>query len=167
MHGPVEEPSYYFDPSNPDRLKDLDLLLLTQGWRDFEWKYKELKYLPESGFTISGRVRRSVLNTPLINANVTIGIFQEKNNIITSVKTDSAGRFALDLDNLTGNAKVVVSAMDDKGNFQGRLLLDSVNYSPPEVKKSISRTYHAFREGIRLIMTISNRCRSLMRLRNQ
>jgi hypothetical protein len=146
VHGPVEEPSYYFDPLNHDRLKDLDLLLLTQGWRDFEWKYKELKYLPESGFTISGRVRRSVLNTPLINANVTIGIFQEKNNIITSVKTDSAGRFALDLDNLTGNAKVVVSATDDKGNFQGRLLLDSVNYSPPEVKKSISRTYHAVGE---------------------
>ena len=82
----------------------------------------------------------------MINTTVTIGIFQEKNNIITSVKTDSAGRFALNLDNLTGNAKVVVSATDDKGNFQGRLLLDSVNYSPPEVKKSISRTYHAVRE---------------------
>jgi hypothetical protein len=146
VHGPVEEPSYYFDNSNPDRLKDLDLLLLTQGWRDFEWKYKELKYLPESGFTISGRVRRSALNTPLINAIVTIGIFQEKNNIITSVKTDSAGRFTLDLDNLFGNAKVVVNAMDDKGYFKGRLLIDSVNYSPPEVKKSRSRTYQAVRE---------------------
>ena len=100
VHGPVEEPSYYFDPANPDRLKDLDLLLLTQGWRDFEWKYKELKYLPESGFTISGRLRRSVVNTPLINTTVTIGIFQDKKNIITSVKTDSAGRFSLDLDNL-------------------------------------------------------------------
>jgi len=141
VHGPVEEPSYYFDPANPDRIKDLDLLLLTQGWRDFEWKYKEFKYPPESGFTISGRLRRSVINTPLINATVTIGIFQEKNNIITSVKTDSAGRFTLDLDNLTGNAKVIVNATDDKGNFQGRLLLDSVSYSPPEVKKSKSLTY--------------------------
>ncbi len=36
--------------------------------------------------------------------------------------------------------------MDEKGNFQGRLLLDSVNYSPPEVKKSKSRTYFAVRE---------------------
>jgi hypothetical protein len=146
VHGPVEEPSYYFDPANPDRLKDLDLLLLTQGWRDFEWKYKELKYPPESGFTISGRLKRSFINTPLINATVTIGIFQEKSNIITNVKTDSAGRFTLGLDNLTGNAKVFVNAMDEKGNFQGRLLLDSVNYSPPEVKKSKSRTYFAVRE---------------------
>ncbi len=44
VRGLVEEPSYYFDPSNPDRLKDLDLLLLTQGWRDFDWKYKTMNY---------------------------------------------------------------------------------------------------------------------------
>ena len=146
VHGPVEDPSYYFDPANPDRLKDLDLLLLTQGWRDFKWKYKELKYLPESGFTISGRLRRSIINTPLIYATVTIGIFQDKNNIITSVKTDSTGRFKLDLDHFTGNAKVVINAIDNKGDFQGRLLLDSVNYSPPEVKKSKSRTNFAVKE---------------------
>jgi len=146
VHGPVEEPSYYFDPSNPDRLIDLDLLLLTQGWRDFEWKSRELKYPPESGFKISGRLRRSVVNTPLINATVTIGVFQEKSNIITSVKTDSAGGFTLDLDNLTGNAKVVVTAMDDKGKFQGRLILDSVNYLPPEVKKVKVLKYIAVRE---------------------
>jgi len=82
----------------------------------------------------------------LINATVTIGIFQEKNNIITSVKTDSTGRFTLDLDNLTGNAKVVVNAMDDKGKFQGRLILDSVNYLPPEVKKVKVLKYIAVRE---------------------
>lgn len=32
VRGNVEDPSYYFDPSNRDRLKDLDLLLRTQGW---------------------------------------------------------------------------------------------------------------------------------------
>jgi len=31
VRGPVKDPSYYFDPSNTNRLKDLDLLLLTQG----------------------------------------------------------------------------------------------------------------------------------------
>ncbi len=136
VHGPVEEPSYYFDQSNPDRLKDLDLLLLTQGWRDFEWKYKGFKYTPESGFTISGRLRKSIINTPLINSIVTIGILKEKNNIITTVKTDSAGRFRLDLENLTGDARVVISAMDKKGKLQGRLLLDSLSFSPAEVQES-------------------------------
>ena len=147
VHGPVEEPSYYFDQSNPARLKDLDLLLLTQGWRDFEWKYKEIKYLPESGFTISGRLRKSLLNAPLINSIVTIGILQDEKNIITSVRTDSAGRFRLDLDNLTGNATVVVSAMDNKGNLQGRLLLDSLSYSPAEVRESNFKTVFTLKDN--------------------
>jgi len=136
VHGQVEEPSYYFDSSNPDRLKDLDLLLLTQGWRDFEWKYKEIKYLPESGFTISGRLRKSLINVPVENASVTIGIFQDGKNIITTVSTDSTGRFHLELDNLLGKAKVIVSAVDKKGNFQGKLILDSLDYSPAEIRES-------------------------------
>lgn len=138
VHGPVEEPSYYFDPSNPDRRKDLDLLLLTQGWRDFEWKYKELKYLPESGFTISGRLRKSITNAPLINSIVTIGILQDENNVITNVKTDSSGRFRLDIEYLKGNARLVISAMDKKGIFQGKLLLDTLIYSPAKVQENKS-----------------------------
>ena len=39
VRGFIEDPSYYFDLSNPYRLSDLDLLLRTQGWRDFAWKY--------------------------------------------------------------------------------------------------------------------------------
>jgi len=147
VHGSVEESSYYFDPSNPDRLKDLDLLLLTQGWRDFEWKYKEIKYLPESGFTISGRLRKSLIDTPIKNASVTIGIFQGEKNIITTVSTDSSGRFHLDLDNLTDSARVIVSAVDKKGNFQGRLILDSLDYLPPEVQDSPVREILLVREN--------------------
>jgi hypothetical protein len=139
VRGPVEEPSYYFDPANPNRLRDLDLLLLTQGWRDFEWKYKGMNYLPESGFTISGRLRKSLIDAPVINSNVTIGIFQGGKSIITTVQTDSSGRFLLDLDNLTGSAEVIVSATDQKGNFKGRLILDSLRYLPVEVQESAMR----------------------------
>jgi hypothetical protein len=35
IRGKIEGPSYYFDPDNKNRLQDLDLLLMTQGWRDF------------------------------------------------------------------------------------------------------------------------------------
>ena len=44
VRGIVEDPSYYFDPSNPDRFKDMDLLLRTQGWRDFTWKYDTILF---------------------------------------------------------------------------------------------------------------------------
>jgi hypothetical protein len=139
VHGSIENPSYYFDPSNHRRLKDLDLLLLTQGWRDFEWKYKEQDYLPESGFTISGKLRKSLIDSPIKGASITVGIFQNDKNIFSTISTDSTGRFHLDLENLIGSARVVISALDKKGNSQGRLILDSINFNPPKVEDIIKR----------------------------
>jgi hypothetical protein len=104
-------------------------------------------FAPESGFKISGRLRKSLTDAPLKNVSVTIGIFQGEKNIITTVSTDSSGRFLLDLDNLTGSARVIVSAVDKKGNFQGRLLLDSLSYSPVEVQESKSKTILPVKEN--------------------
>ena len=140
VRGPVEEPSYYFDPSNPDRLKDLDLLLLTQGWRDFEWKYKTMIYPPENGFTISGRVRKKFADKPLINSMVNIAIFKSGKPLVGFVPVDSLGRFSLKGVDLTGNAKVVASVTGEKDNLKGWLLLDSLKYSPAIVKADIAQT---------------------------
>ncbi|MBK7626134.1 MAG: carboxypeptidase-like regulatory domain-containing protein [Bacteroidales bacterium] len=138
VRGKVEDPAYYFDPSNFNRLKDLDLLLLTQGWRDFEWKYKEAKYLPESGFSISGKVRKTFLDAPYVNIPVNIGIFQGEKNIITTVQTDSAGRFRLFLDNLAGSARLVVNVADKNGNFRGKVKLDSLGFVPARIQSNSS-----------------------------
>jgi len=140
VRGPVEEPSYYFDPSNPDRLDDLDLLLLTQGWRDFEWKYKNMQYPPESGFTVSGRLRKLLTNAPLENSNVNIVISKPDNTLIGTVPTDGSGRFSLEGVDFSGDAKLIVSAIGKKENLQGKLLLESLNYSPPSVPKTTIQT---------------------------
>lgn len=140
IRGPVEEPSYYFDPSNPNRLKDLDMLLLTQGWRDFKWKYENIKYSPESGFTISGRVRKKFADVPLKNAKVNLAIFKSGNPLITLVSTDTSGRFNLQGVDLTGDAKLIASVTGDKDNLMGWLLLDSIRYSPAIVNDNIAQT---------------------------
>ena len=128
VHGPVEEPSYYFDTSNPDRLKDLDLLLLTQGWRDFEWKYKNMSYLPEYGFSISGRVRKKLVDIPLINSTVTVCLFDNGKPLITAVSTDSSGRFILKGIDITGDARLIATAAGEKDRLEGWVLLDSSKY---------------------------------------
>ncbi len=129
IRGPVEGPSYYFDPSNPDRLNDLDLLLLTQGWRDFEWKYKTIGYPPEYGFAISGRVRKKFTDTPVANSTVSIGIFNGEKPMIASILTDSSGRFRVEDVKVNGDAKIIASVTDDKDRLNGWLVLDSVSYS--------------------------------------
>jgi hypothetical protein len=140
VHGPVEDPSYYFDPTNPDRLKDLDLLLLTQGWRDFEWKYINMNYPPETGFAITGRLRKKFADVPLKNCKVSIGIFKSGNPIVRTVLTDSSGRFYLEELDLTGDAKLIVSATGEKERLQGWLLLDSLKYSPAKVQGNIAQS---------------------------
>jgi hypothetical protein len=140
VHGEVEDPSYYFDPANPSRLQDLDLLLLTQGWRDFAWKYGNMVFPPEHGITISGRVRKKFANVPLENASVTIGIFKNEKSFIRSVPVDSSGRFGLKGVDLTGSAKLIASVTGDKDKLKGWLLLDSAGYRPEEVRGKIVRT---------------------------
>jgi hypothetical protein len=142
VRGPVEEPSYYFDASNPDRLKDLDVLLLTQGWRDFIWKYDGISYPQEYGFTISGRVRKKNSDVPIKKSNINIAVFKTGNPFITTVQADSSGRFCVKGLGINGKAKLIVSATSGKDQLQGWLILDSLSYLPPAaMNSSVQKTF--------------------------
>jgi hypothetical protein len=133
VHGFVENPSYYFDPSNPDRFRDLDLLLRTQGWRDFAWKYGADHFPPEKGFTVSGRLRRNYLNKTIEGGRVSIGVFGKDSSFLINVPLDSLGRFQLSGIDFYGEARLIVSGINDRDRLQGIIILDSLIYLPAEV----------------------------------
>jgi len=136
IRGTVEDPGYYFDPSNSGRLKDLDLLLLTQGWRDFQWKYKDNFYQPEIGFNISGRARKKFSDEPVRDCSINIGIFKKGKPFITVVPVDSAGRFLLKSIDINGDAGLIASITGEKDKLKGWLILDSMKYDPaPPLRK--------------------------------
>jgi hypothetical protein len=137
VRGSVEDPSYYFDPSNPERFRDLDFLLLTQGWRDFAWKYDKEYFPPENGFTISGRLRKYSFNKPIENSRVSIGIFGNNSRFLTSVPVDPSGRFSLSGIDFTGEARLIVTGIGKKGRLQGELHLDSLYYISAKVSDSL------------------------------
>ena len=62
LKGTIENPNYYFEGEDSVRIKALDDLLLTQGWRKYQWHSileadpADLKYGNEKGFTIQGVV---------------------------------------------------------------------------------------------------------------
>jgi TonB-dependent SusC/RagA subfamily outer membrane receptor len=136
VRGPIEDPSYYFDSSNPNRIKDLDLLLLTQGWRDFEWKYKSMSYPPEQGFTISGRLKKLIFDRPIPGSKVNIGLFGTENTLITSLPTDSLGRFSLPGVDFIGDVMIVASPVNEKEKLSGEIILDSLKYVPSEIENN-------------------------------
>ena len=43
LRGKIYDPSYYFDNAHKDRLQALDLLLLSQGWRQYTWNEMALQ----------------------------------------------------------------------------------------------------------------------------
>lgn len=140
VHGFVEDPSYYFDSSNTARFRDLDLLLRTQGWRDFAWKYDTTYFAPENGFEVSGRLRRTMSNKPISGSSVSIGIFDNDRSHLTLVPVDSSGRFRLSGIQMTGAGRLIVSGNNKKDSFQGLVVLDSVAvYKPAKVTDSISQ----------------------------
>lgn len=134
VRGQVENPAYYFDISNKTRLKDLDLLLLTQGWRDFKWKYNSTdNFKHEAGFPISGRLKKVLSNKPVAEAKINIGIFGNTSFCILTTLTNSTGKYKVEGIDFTGKAKVIVTALGDKEESAGWLFVDSSYYLPANV----------------------------------
>ncbi len=59
----IEQPNYYFTTDNDTTTENLDILMLTQGYRRFEWKpllagtLAPAVYQPEKLIKISGNVK--------------------------------------------------------------------------------------------------------------
>jgi len=131
VHGLVEKPSCYFDISNQNRFEELDLLLLTQGWRDFKWKYDTTNlFRYENGFSISGMVRKLFFDKPISGTRINIGVYSENKPMYLITTPDSAGYFRVDGIDITGKARVIASVTGKKEKFQGMILLDSMRYEP-------------------------------------
>jgi len=116
LTGYVEDPSYYFN--NAQTAKDIDLVMLTHGYRRFEWKtlmgkgYPAAEYPAEKLLEISGSAKVSD-NRPLLNG--TVSLISKSGGGVFTQKTDANGNFRFtDLSFLNGS-HYVLSSIDDNG----------------------------------------------------
>jgi hypothetical protein len=142
IKGEIKNAEQYFDEKNSARFKQLDLLLLTQGWREYLWRKLSdssinISYMPEPGITISGSVRQKLVNKPMAEMNITLFGSGFAGNKIYTTKTDAAGRYFLDGLNFSGNQAIKLSSSDKEGKKGGWLQIDSVfNPLPLNIKKT-------------------------------
>jgi hypothetical protein len=140
LKGPVADAGRYFDPDNPLRNQQLDLLLLTRGWRDFVWKRLadsalRISYPLEQGITVSGTVVQGRKKEPAKDATVTLLASQARGSRIFSAKTDSAGRYYFDDVRLFGEQlNLRISSKDAKGGNDVILSMDSLYALPPGIR---------------------------------
>lgn len=101
LKGYIEKPNYYFNPANADRESNLDILLLTQGWRRFTWtdvlvaKEPQITFRPEQTLEITGKITGQY-NKPLPKA--TISLISTTPGLFLKIDTlsDSKGNFIFD-----------------------------------------------------------------------
>ncbi|MDT3404062.1 carboxypeptidase-like regulatory domain-containing protein [Mucilaginibacter terrae] len=130
LKGDIKNAARYFDTTNVQHNKQLDILLLTQGWRDFIWKRLadttlRIAYIPEQGISLSGTVLDKK-NVPIPNANVTLIAANAINGRLFGAQTDAQGKYFFDNLQLLGKQKVKLNAKDAKGKPLGSLTLDSL-----------------------------------------
>ena len=119
LKGYVEQPNYYFNDTSEIAGDNLDALMLTQGYRLFEWKqvmdtnYTPLVYQPEKALDISGKVT-NLSGKPLANATVNL-IPYEGHTILASV-TGKDGIFHFSNIAFAETIHIALSAVNSKGH---------------------------------------------------
>ena len=148
IRGKVYNPSYYFDISNTKRLEHLDLLLLTQGWRDFIWKtipqpQDSIRYNVEKSFTIAGSVKQLLGNKPKANSNITLALMNKDGLNISNTVTNSSGGFKFDNLIFYGKTTMFLNSKNEKGKSNGEIIYYPVEKPPMKVdinKKALTFT---------------------------
>jgi len=135
IKGKVHNPNYYFNTANPARFSHLDLLLLTQGWRDFVWKKNQNQndnpyFKVEKGITIAGKVESLLGNAAKANSQVQLVLLNKGNSVMLNDTTDVNGKFEFKNIEFKGAATMLLNSKNEKGKNSGEFVIDSI-YSPP------------------------------------
>ena len=136
LRGFIEKPGYYFNHSDEKSVNDLDVLMLTQGYRRFSYKniiadkYPPLTFLPEQGIEISGIVRNNT-GLPISKANVRLFIPDKAYSTQTIADANGIFRFYNVL--VSDSSKIKVSARDNANGSNLVLSIDPIAEPPSTV----------------------------------
>lgn len=137
IKGYVSNPSYYFADASAERRAALDNLMMVQGWRRYSWPVMsgtepfELRYTPEQGVEVKGRVVSYSKKKPKPGVTVSSMLMQRGDEDNTGAgggfydtfETDSAGRFAFVTD-VEGKWSLIFSASEKGKKKDCRIMLD-------------------------------------------
>jgi TonB-dependent SusC/RagA subfamily outer membrane receptor len=128
LRGRINNPLYYFDKTNPDAGKYLDLVMLTNGWRRFVWKelmanqFPLILYPKVGGILISGRITRDFFGIPIPKSKVVLSILKTYNDKFETT-TDSKGRFEFPIMEYEDTIGVKIEAFKPSGGKGVQIIL--------------------------------------------
>ncbi len=129
LKGYVEQPNYYFTNATDKTNADLDLVMLTHGYRRFEWEpllkdeYPPVSQRPEKGLEISGVVN-APNGKPLDNG--TVFLLSMHGGPVLSQDIDKNGAFHFNDLTYMDNSGFVLKAVNAKLKSNTRLVYNAM-----------------------------------------
>ncbi|AXT18683.1 hypothetical protein D7030_06390 [Flavobacteriaceae bacterium AU392] len=146
IKGHIEDPGFYFKDKSITTRTKLDLIMLTHGWRRFNWKdindkdQDTLKiFNVERGKTIAGTAMWTD-RQPFKNRNLDLVVKEKDGFAQYSLKTDEEGRFKIDNFNHTDSIKLVFNTKR-KNDELIRILIDLDEIEIPKFPEANFRLY--------------------------
>lgn len=114
LKGNIESPDYYFKNTGADADEAADNLMLTQGWRRFNWDNilknapPAFAFMPEyNGPVISGRITDQLTAKPVRDVVAYLAIPGKRVQVYPSI-SDSLGRLIFNMKSFYGPGEIVV-----------------------------------------------------------
>ncbi len=147
LKGYIEKPNYYFNQMNDKKLADLDVLMLTQGYRKFSYediiKGREpvISVLPEQGIEFSGTLRTSN-GMPVSKGSLKLVVPESR--FYAETTTNLKGEFKFEKVMITDSAEATISARSSTAARNMMIMLDGTafpttgkNVNAPETELNI------------------------------
>ncbi len=134
LKGHIEDPGYYLRPENESRLRDLDVLMLTQGWSKYKYTALTLpekqQYQPELSLSVSGSVTDLIRERKVRKGiDLTMATFNDPPTFDTQ-ETDDLGRFSFDVSDAYGESMPVLIQTKKKGKKSSYTITLDKKHSP-------------------------------------
>lgn len=138
LRGKIENPGYYFKDQSPKVLQDLDLLMLTHGWKRFTWNQiidpdfsAPISVDSSKELTVRGTVYLG--KKPLKQAQLLV---IPPNSAFMVVRADDEGKFSIPYVQLYDTSSVIINTTDAKGrNINTSIAFDP--FVPPPIASSL------------------------------
>lgn len=138
LKGYIHNPGYYFTDITPEKVKELDILMMIHGWRKYDMENMtgripfSISCLPEQNLEVRGKVTSTILKKPIENIELSVVLKKEGKGIMTGMtQTDQNGNFIIPLEDFQGSEEVLIQTrrQNKNRNKDTSILLDR-NFSP-------------------------------------
>ncbi len=115
VRGYIHNVDYYFEADDKKHRQDADLLMLTQGWRRYDWRLMSERYTfrkaqpIEDKFYLNGQLRVYRKRNPVAGVHLQAILYNKEGlSMIGDTKTDSVGNYAFKMPFLDGEWKMCI-----------------------------------------------------------